>query len=74
MSKVDELLTSVQALKDEETVVLKFITDQAAVLAQTSSDLQAAKDALANAGVDTTKIQSAIDSINQKIKQAFESN
>lgn len=60
MSKADDLLVVVQALKDEETLVLQYITAQALKLADVSAQLQA----LIDAGNSDPKIQEAIDSIN----------
>lgn len=60
MSKTDDLLTAVQALKDEEVVVLQFMTDQA----QKLSDALAALAAAQAAGSNDPQIQTAIDGIN----------
>lgn len=60
MSKVDDLLTAVAALKAEEDVVLQYITAQALKLAEVSAQLQA----LIDAGNVDPKIQEATDSIN----------
>lgn len=60
MSKADDLLIAVQALKDEETQVLQYITAQSLKLADVSAQLQA----LIDAGNSDPKIQEATDSIN----------
>lgn len=64
MSKTDDLLVAVQALKDEETLVLQFIADQAQKLSDAAAALKAAQDALAAAGNNDPQLQSAIDGIN----------